>query len=112
VITDFCCFCWVHQHSPIAAIFWMLQLRMQMSYLSHYDITTYSHLDTWHHNKISKACRANKIDLRLQLHARLTFKDFRFATFFHKTHLIHMTISEESLRVIFFTHSLAIDLVH
>jgi hypothetical protein len=90
----------------------MLQLRMQMSYLSHYDITTYSHLDTWHHNKISKACRANKIDLRLQLHARLTFKDFRFATFFHKTHLIHMTISEESLRVIFFTHSLAIDLVH
>jgi hypothetical protein len=46
--------CWVHQHSPIAAIFWMLQLRMWMLYLSHYDIMTHSHFDTWHHNKISK----------------------------------------------------------
>jgi hypothetical protein len=27
-------------------------------YLSHYDIMTHSHFDTWHHNKISKACRA------------------------------------------------------
>jgi hypothetical protein len=34
-ITDFC---WVHQHLPIAAIFWMLQLRMRMSCLSHYDL--------------------------------------------------------------------------
>jgi hypothetical protein len=39
-------------------------------------------------------------------------KDFRFATFFHETHLIHMTTSEESLRVLFFTRSLAVDLVH
>jgi hypothetical protein len=28
----------VHQHSPIAAIFWMLQLRTRMSYLHHYDL--------------------------------------------------------------------------
>jgi hypothetical protein len=39
-------------------------------------------------------------------------EDFRFATFFHETHLIHMTTSEESLRVLFFTRSLAVDLVH
>jgi hypothetical protein len=31
---------------------------------------------------------------------------------FTKTHLIHMTTSEESLRVLFFTHSLVIDLIH
>jgi hypothetical protein len=31
---------------------------------------------------------------------------------FHKTHLLHMTTSEESLRVLFFTCSLTIDLVH
>jgi hypothetical protein len=36
------------------------KLRMQMFYLSHYDIMTHSHFDTWHHNKISKACRASK----------------------------------------------------
>jgi hypothetical protein len=29
----------------------------------------------------------------------------------HETHLIHMTTSEESLRVLFFTRSLAVDLV-
>jgi hypothetical protein len=58
VITDFC---WAHQHSPIAAIFWMLQLMTQMLYLSHYDIMMHSHIDTWHHNKISKAHRANKL---------------------------------------------------
>jgi hypothetical protein len=40
------------------------------------------------------------------------FEDFRFATFLDKTHLIHMTTSEESLRVLFFTRSLAVDLVH
>jgi hypothetical protein len=43
------------------------------------------------------------------------FEDFRFATFLDETaetHLIHMTTSEESLRVLFFTHSLAVDLVH
>jgi hypothetical protein len=58
VITDFC---WARQHSPIAAIFWTLQLRTQMSYLSLYDIMTHSHFDTWHHNKISKARRANNM---------------------------------------------------
>ena len=47
-----------------------------------------------------------------KLQVRLTFEDFRFATFFHKTHLIHMTTSEESLRVLFFTRSLTVDLVH
>jgi hypothetical protein len=39
----------ISQHQPIAAIFWTLQLRMQMSYLSLYDIMTHSHFDTWHH---------------------------------------------------------------
>jgi hypothetical protein len=38
--------------------FLTLQLRTQMLYLSHYDAMTHSHFDTWHHNKISKACRA------------------------------------------------------
>jgi hypothetical protein len=81
-----------------------------MSYLSHYDIMTHSHFDTWHHNKISKARRANEMtrDSKLQV----SDKDFRFATFFHETHVIHMTTSEEPLRVLFFTHSLAVDLVH
>jgi hypothetical protein len=68
-----------------------------LSYLSHYDIMTNSHIDTWHHNKISKASRANKIDSWFQLQVRLTFEDFWFVTFFHKTHLLHMT-SEDSLR--------------
>jgi hypothetical protein len=36
-------------------------LRMQMSYLSLYDIMTHSHFNTWHHNKISKARRANNM---------------------------------------------------
>jgi hypothetical protein len=45
----------------IAAIFWTLQLRMRMSYLSLYDIMTHSHFDTWHHNKISKARQANNM---------------------------------------------------
>jgi hypothetical protein len=40
------------------------------------------------------------------------FEDFRFATLLDETHLIHMTTSEESLRVLFFTCSLAVDLVH
>jgi hypothetical protein len=39
-------------------------------------------------------------------------EDFRFATFSYKTHLIHMTTSEESLRVLFFTQLLAVDWVH
>jgi hypothetical protein len=56
-----------------------------------------AHLMKWHDSKLK---------------VKLTFEDFWFATFFHETHLIHMTTSEESLRVLFFTHSLAIDLVH
>jgi hypothetical protein len=92
--------------------FWTLQLRMWMSYLSHYYIMTHSHFDTWHHNKISKACWANKIDSWFKLQVRLTVKDFQFVTFFHKSLLLHMTTSEESLRLLFITHSLTIDLVH
>jgi hypothetical protein len=91
--------------------FGMLQLRTWMSYLSHYDIITHLHFDTWHHNKISKAQWANKIDSWLKLLVRLTLENFWFATFFHRTHLLHMTTSEESLSVLFFTSSLAIDLV-
>jgi hypothetical protein len=30
-------------------------------YLSLYDIMTHSLFDTWHHNKISKACQANNM---------------------------------------------------
>jgi hypothetical protein len=29
----------------------LLQLRNLMSYLSHYDILTHSHFNTWHHNR-------------------------------------------------------------
>jgi hypothetical protein len=43
--------------------FWTLQLRMQMLYLSLYDIMTHSHFNTWHHNKISKAHRASNMTL-------------------------------------------------
>jgi hypothetical protein len=43
------------------AFFWTLQLRTRMSYLSHYAIMTHSHFNTWHHNKISKARRANNM---------------------------------------------------
>ncbi len=32
-----------------------------MFYLSHYEIMTHSHFDTWHHNKISKARQANNM---------------------------------------------------
>jgi hypothetical protein len=49
---------------------------------------------------------------QLNIQSPPILEDFRFATFCHKTHLIHMTTSEESLRVLFFTHSLAVDLVH
>jgi hypothetical protein len=35
--------------------------KRHMSYPSHYDIMTHSHFDTWHHNKISKARRANNM---------------------------------------------------
>jgi hypothetical protein len=41
-----------------------------------------------------------------------SLEDFRFETFSHETHLIHMTTSEEPLRVLFFTRSLTVDLVH
>jgi hypothetical protein len=92
--------------------FFMLQLRMWMLYLSHYVIMTHSHFDTWHHNKISKARRANEMTCDSKLLVRLTLEDFPFATFFQKTHLSHMTTSEESLRVLFFTCSLTVDLVH
>jgi hypothetical protein len=44
--------------------------------------------------------------------SQTTFEHFWFATFLHKTHLIHMTTSEESLIVLFFTQSLTLDLVH
>jgi hypothetical protein len=49
---------------------------------------------------------------QLNIQSPPILEDFRFATFFHETHLIHMTTSEESLRVLFFTRSLTIDLVH
>jgi hypothetical protein len=39
-------------------------------------------------------------------------EDFWFATFSHETHLIHTATSEESLRVLFLTRSLTVDLVH
>jgi hypothetical protein len=103
VITDFCCFCWVHQHSPIAAIFWMLQLRMQMSYLGHYHLFAYAH-STEDVQQMAYNPRLKKLHPSPQ---RLSI-----CTIFMKTHLIYMTTSEESLRVLFFTHSLTVDLVH
>jgi hypothetical protein len=85
---------------------------MFLSYLSHYDIMTHSPFDSWHHNKISKARRANNMT-RDSKSVNLThFRRLSICNLFHETHLIHMTTSEESLRVLFFTHSLAIDLVH
>jgi hypothetical protein len=64
------------------------------------------------HNKISKARRANNMT-RDSKSVNLThFRRLSICTFFHETHLIHMTTSEESLRVLFFTHSLTVDLVH
>jgi hypothetical protein len=49
---------------------------------------------------------------QLNIQSPPILEDFRFATFLHETHLIHMTTSEESLRVLFFTRSLTVDLVH
>jgi hypothetical protein len=65
----------------------------------------HSYFNTRNHNKISEACQANEIDSGFQLQVRLTFKDFQFVTFFHKTHLLHMRTSEESLRVAPLLHS-------
>jgi hypothetical protein len=41
-------------------VFLVLMNLMIVSYLSHYDIITHSHFDTWRHNKISKARRSSK----------------------------------------------------
>jgi hypothetical protein len=38
-----------------------ITIEARMSYLSLYDIMTHSHFHTWHHNKISKAHRANNM---------------------------------------------------
>jgi hypothetical protein len=98
--------------------FWWIRRKLSASrywsvlYLSLYDIMTHSHFDTWHHNKISKARRANNMTRDSKSVNLTRFEDFRFATFLDETHLIHMTTSEESLRVLFFTRSLAVDLVH
>jgi hypothetical protein len=53
-----------------------------------------------------------KNDSWLKIASDSLSKTFDLQPFFHETHLIHMTTSEESLRVLFFTHSFAIDLVH
>jgi hypothetical protein len=77
-----------------------------------FDIMTHSHFDTWHHNKISQARRAKNMT-RDSKSVNLThFGRLSICNLFHETHLNHMTTSEESLRVLFFTHSLAVDLVH
>jgi hypothetical protein len=49
---------------------------------------------------------------QLNIQSPPILEDFRFATFLHEPHLINMTTSEESLRVLFFTRSLTVDLVH
>ena len=67
-----------------------------------HDITT----------KYKKPTELTKWVVIKKLQVSLTFEDFQFATFSHKTCLVHMTTSEESLRVLFFTRSLTIDLVH
>jgi hypothetical protein len=67
-----------------------------------HDITT----------KYPKPAKLMKWLVIQKLQVRLTLKDFWFATYSHKTHLINMTTSEESLTVLFFTSSLTLDLVH
>ncbi len=69
-------FCWAHQHLPIAAIFWTLQLRMRMSYLGHYDPFAYSHL--------IQDIQQMSHDPRLKKIAPKTLEDFRFAHFSQK----------------------------
>jgi hypothetical protein len=89
---------------PIAAIFWTLQLRMRMSYLGHYDPFAYSHL--------IQDIQQMSHDPRLKKNCTQDSRRLSICTLFTKTHLIHMTTSEESLRVLFFTRSFAVDLVH
>jgi hypothetical protein len=84
--------------------FWTLQLRMRMLYLSHYDPFSYSHL--------IQDIQPMSYDPRLKKVAPKLSKTFDLHTFLMKTHLIHMTSSEGSLRVLVFTYSLAVDLVH
>jgi hypothetical protein len=74
-----------------------------MSYLSHYDPFAYSQ-SIQDIQQMSHDPRLKKLH---QDSRRLSI-----CTLFTKTHLIHMTTSEESLRVLFFTHSSAVDLVH
>jgi hypothetical protein len=62
----------------------------------------------WHYNPLTLWYMMSQQNIQ----SPPILEDFWFATFFHKTHLIHMTTSEESLRVLFFTRSLAVDLVH
>jgi hypothetical protein len=93
---------------------WISAADINMSYVSLYDIMTHSHFDTWHHNKISKACRANNMT-RDSKNVNLTHslsKTFDLQPFFTKHISFTWQPSEESLRVLFFTHSLAVDLVH
>jgi hypothetical protein len=62
----------------------------------------------WHYNPLTLWYMTSQQNIQ----SLPILEDFRFATSFHKPHLIHMTTSEESLRVLFFTCSLAVDLVH
>jgi hypothetical protein len=80
-------FCWVHRHLPIAAIFWILQLRTRMWYLSHYDIMMHSHINTWHHNKISKARRANE----MTCDSNYKSDSLSICKLLSTKHLLHMT---------------------
>jgi hypothetical protein len=62
----------------------------------------------WHYNPLTLRYMMSQQNIQ----SPPILEDFWFATFFHETHLIHVTTSEESLRVLFFTRSLAVDLVH
>jgi hypothetical protein len=93
-----------------------INIRWLLPFFEHYNwgcecctpvIMPYSH-SIQHIQQISKWALPNS---RLQPRETHSLR-LSICKLFTKTHLIHMTTSEESLWVLFFTHSLAIDLVH
>jgi hypothetical protein len=70
-----------------------------MSYLSHYDIMTHAHFDTWHHNKISKACRANEMTHDSKLWVWLNLEDFRESPRANQPWLLRVTSGKSKSRV-------------
>jgi hypothetical protein len=91
---------WVFKVSFLVTVPMLLPM---VSYLSHYDLFAYSHS--------IQDIQCMSYDPRLKK-VHPSSQRLSICTLFMKTHLIHMTTSEESLRVLFFTCSLTIDLLH